>query len=125
MCICIYICINGSVSIAMLNYQRVVHHVLNGEPKLRFVCFPHGQGQLEIVLDRLAHDQSFDFTGEVQRWGAFTQQGVDALYQLGFLAGHCFFFWLSNLSTTQSLEVRERQEFQKHSKDTLPFVDPV
>lgn len=41
-------------------------------------------GQLEIVLDRLAHDQSFDFTGELQRWGAFTQQGVDALYQLGF-----------------------------------------
>ena len=38
------------------------------------------------MLDRLAHDQSFDFTGELQRWGAFTQQGVDALYQLGFLA---------------------------------------
>jgi len=34
-------------------------------------------------LDRLAEDQSFDFAGELQRWGAFTQQGVDAFYDLG------------------------------------------
>eukprot|EP00913_Durusdinium_trenchii_P027594 g25882.t1 len=40
--------------------------------------------QLEIVLDRLAHDPLFDFTEELQRWGAFTQQGVDTFYSLGF-----------------------------------------
>ena len=32
-------------------------------------------GQLEIVLARLAHDPLFDFTEELQRWGAFTQPG--------------------------------------------------
>eukprot|EP00434_Breviolum_minutum_P001122 symbB.v1.2.000980.t1/scaffold43.1/size391093/9 len=45
---------------------------------------PPTSGQLQIVLDRLAEDQSFDFAGELQRWGAFTQQGVDAFYDLGF-----------------------------------------
>ncbi|CAK9082925.1 Potassium voltage-gated channel subfamily B member 2 [Durusdinium trenchii] len=45
---------------------------------------PPTSGQLEIVLDRLAHDPLFDFTEELQRWGAFTQQGVDTFYSLGF-----------------------------------------